>query len=66
VIENKDIVRTKNENVLNSLTGKLTGVRIVQKSAAPGAYDTQIDIRGMGPALFVVMVLFATRLSSRE
>lgn len=54
VIDNKDIVRTKNENVLNSLTGKLPGVRIVQKSAAPGAYDTQIDIRGMGDPLFVI------------
>lgn len=54
MIDNKDIVRTKNENVLNSLTGKLPGVRIIQKSAAPGAYDTQIDIRGMGDPLFVI------------
>jgi len=54
MIDNKDIVRTKNENVLNSLTGKLPGVRIVQRSAAPGAYDTQIDIRGMGDPLFVI------------
>ncbi len=51
VIDNKDIVRTKNENVLNSLTGKLPGVRIVQKSAAPGAYNSTIDIRGMGDPL---------------
>ncbi|HEY9048646.1 MAG TPA: TonB-dependent receptor [Ohtaekwangia sp.] len=71
VIDNKDIVRTKNENVLNSLTGKLPGVRIVQKSAAPGAYDTQIDIRGMGDPLFVIDGIvrdkdFFSRMSSEE
>lgn len=71
VIDNKDIVRTKNENVLNSLTGKLPGVRIVQKSAAPGAYDTQIDIRGMGDPLFVIDGIvrdkdFFARMTSEE
>jgi len=35
VIETKDIVRTKNENVLNSMTGKLPGVRIVQRAQRP-------------------------------
>lgn len=71
VVDNKDIVRTKNENVLNSLTGKLPGVRIIQKSAAPGAYDTQIDIRGMGDPLFVVDGIvrdkdYFARMSSEE
>lgn len=71
VVENKDIVRTKNENVLNSLTGKLPGVRIIQKSAAPGAYDTQIDIRGMGDPLFVIDGIvrdkdYFARMSSEE
>jgi TonB-linked SusC/RagA family outer membrane protein len=71
VIDNQDIVRTKNENVLNSLTGKLPGVRIVQKSSAPGAYDSQIDIRGMGNPLFVVDGIvrdkdFFARLTSEE
>ena len=60
VIKGSDMVRTRNENVLNTLTGKLPGVRIVQKSSRPGAYDATIDIRGMGqgnppvPPLFVV------------
>jgi TonB-dependent SusC/RagA subfamily outer membrane receptor len=36
------------------LTGKLPGVRVVQKSSAPGDYNTVIDIRGMGTPLFVV------------
>lgn len=53
-IESKELAVTKNENVINMLTGKLPGVRVVQKSSRPGAYDTQIDIRGMGEPLFVV------------
>ncbi|MCK7531343.1 MAG: TonB-dependent receptor plug domain-containing protein [Marinilabiliales bacterium] len=50
----KQLAVTKNESVVNMLTGKLPGVRVVQKSAAPGAYNTIIDIRGMGTPLFVV------------
>lgn len=53
-IKNEDLILTKNENVANMLTGKMPGVRVVQKSSAPGAYDTTIDIRGMGTPLFVV------------
>lgn len=53
-IKNEDIVITKNENVVNMLTGKMAGVRVVQKSSQPGAYDATIDIRGMGTPLFVV------------
>ncbi len=47
-LKGSDMVRTRNENVINMLTGKVPGVRVVQKSAAPGAYDVTIDIRGMG------------------
>lgn len=53
-ISGADMTRTKNENTVNMLTGKVPGVRVVQKSSAPGAYDTQIDIRGMGDPLFVI------------
>lgn len=53
-IKNEELIVTKNENVTNMLTGKLPGVRVVQKSSAPGAYDTKIDIRGMGDPLFVI------------
>lgn len=54
VVEGGDLARTKNENVVNMLTGKAPGVRVVQKSAAPGDYDATIDIRGMGDPLFVI------------
>jgi TonB-linked SusC/RagA family outer membrane protein len=50
-IQGSDMVRTRNENVLNTLTGKLPGVRVSQKSSRPGAYDATIDIRGMGAAV---------------
>lgn len=53
-VKSESLVVTKNENVVNMLTGKMPGVRVVQKSSAPGAYDTTIDIRGMGTPLFVV------------
>ncbi len=59
-IKGADMERTRNENTLNMLTGKVPGVRVVQKSARPGAYDATIDIRGMGagnpptPPLFVI------------
>ena len=53
-VKSEALVATKNENVINMLTGKMPGVRVVQKSAAPGAYNSIIDIRGMGTPLFVV------------
>ncbi|MBN2639534.1 MAG: TonB-dependent receptor [Bacteroidales bacterium] len=53
-IRNEELIKTKTENVVNMLTGKLPGVRVVQKSSAPGAYDSNIDIRGMGAPLFVI------------
>lgn len=53
-IKSADIVRTKNENVTNMLTGKLAGVRIVQKSSEPGTFNNTFDIRGMGDALIII------------
>jgi len=53
-IKSDELVVTKNENAVNMLTGKLTGVRVAQKSSAPGDYNSVIDIRGMGTPLFVV------------
>lgn len=53
-VRNEELIVTKNENVVNMLTGKLPGVRVVQKSSAPGSYDATIDIRGMGAPLFVI------------
>src|SRR5690606_1273543 len=53
-VTNKEITITKNENVVNMLTGKLPGVRITQQTGQPGAFESNIDIRGMGEPLIVV------------
>lgn len=53
-IDNKEMTVTKNENVVNMLSGKVPGLRITQLSAQPGAADNKIDIRGMGTPLIVV------------
>ncbi|MEO5562388.1 MAG: SusC/RagA family TonB-linked outer membrane protein, partial [Chitinophagaceae bacterium] len=48
------IVTTKNENILNTLTGKIPGLRIVQNTSEPGAFNNSYDIRGMGNPLIVI------------
>ena len=53
-VTNREMVITKNENVVNMLSGKVAGVRISQRSSQPGEFDNAIDIRGMGTPLFVV------------
>ena len=53
-VESKELITTKNTNVQNMLTGKLPGVRNIQKTSAPGDFSNQFDIRGMGSPLLVV------------
>lgn len=53
-IKGDDIVTTKNENVLNMLTGKVPGLRIVQNSSEPGQFKNEIDIRGFGAPLVII------------
>lgn len=49
-----DIVKTKSENPVNMLTGRLPGLRVWQKSAEPGSYNASLDIRGMGSPLVII------------
>jgi len=54
-VSNKELTVTKNENVVNMLAGKMPGLRITQRTAQPGSYNTKIDVRGYGAdPLFVV------------
>ena len=53
-IINKEIITTKNENIMNMMTGKVPGVRIVQKSAEPGSFNNTFDIRGLGNPLVII------------
>jgi len=54
-IQNKDIVTTKNESVVNMLTGKIPGVRIVQTTAEPGSYANDLNVRGFQTAPLIVI-----------
>lgn len=53
-VKGTEMRQTKNENPQNMLTGRVAGVRVWQKSAEPGAYSANFDIRGMGAPLVVI------------
>lgn len=53
-ISSEKLVATKSTNVQNMLTGKVPGVRVVQKTSEPGEFNNQFDIRGFGSPLIVV------------
>jgi TonB-linked SusC/RagA family outer membrane protein len=53
-VNNEQIIATKNLNIQNMLTGKLPGLRVIQKTAEPGQFTNQFDIRGLGSPLLVV------------
>ena len=53
-IKGSEMIQTKNENPQNMLTGKIAGVRVWQKSAEPGTFNNNFDIRGLGAPLVVI------------
>ncbi|MDP4209239.1 MAG: TonB-dependent receptor [Bacteroidota bacterium] len=53
-VKGSEMVQTKNENPQNMLTGRIAGVRVWQKSAEPGTYNANFDIRGMSSPLVVI------------
>lgn len=54
-IKGSELLRTKNENPQNMLTGRVPGVRVWQKSSEPGTFTTSFDIRGFeGDPLVVI------------
>jgi TonB-linked SusC/RagA family outer membrane protein len=53
-IGSKDIVITKHNNIENSLTGKIAGVKVIQRSSEPGVFNNEFSIRGMGKPLIVI------------
>jgi TonB-linked SusC/RagA family outer membrane protein len=53
-VNNEQIVATKSGNVQNMLTGKLPGLRVIQKTSEPGEFTNQFDIRGLGDPLLIV------------
>jgi TonB-linked SusC/RagA family outer membrane protein len=53
-VNNEQIIATKNLNIQNMLSGKLPGLRVIQKTSEPGQFTNQFDIRGLGSPLLVV------------
>ena len=53
-IKGDDVIKTKNENIQNMVAGKISGVRVTQKTSEPGAFNNNFDIRAMGTPLFII------------
>lgn len=53
-VSGKEITTTKNEDLRNMLSGKMSGVRVIQGSSEPGTYNGSLDIRGLGAPLIIV------------
>ncbi|MBN2485837.1 MAG: TonB-dependent receptor [Bacteroidales bacterium] len=53
-VKGDEMRQTKNENPQNMLTGRIAGVRVWQRSAEPGAFANNLDIRGLGDPLVVI------------
>lgn len=53
-VKGTEMLQTKNENPQNMLTGRIAGVRVWQKSAEPGSYSADLDIRGLGAPLVII------------
>lgn len=53
-VNSREIVTTKNENILNMLTGKVAGLRVVQNTGEPGDFNNYMDIRGLGTPLIII------------
>ncbi|QHS56382.1 TonB-dependent receptor [Mucilaginibacter sp. 14171R-50] len=53
-VSGSEITTTKNENVINSLTGKVAGLRVTQNSAEPGTFNSSFSIRGFGDPLVII------------
>ncbi len=53
-VKGDEMTRTKNENPQNMLAGRVSGVRVWQKSSEPGTFNNAFDVRGMGTPLIII------------
>jgi TonB-linked SusC/RagA family outer membrane protein len=49
-----EMEKTASVDAVNTLTGRVPGVRVAQYSSEPGTFDTNIDIRGFGTPLYII------------
>ena len=54
IADTKIIKSISSTNVVSGLAGKLPGLRVIQRSDEPGAFNALYDIRGFGTPLIVV------------
>lgn len=62
-ITGDDMVKTKNTNIQNMLTGRVPGLRVVQKTSEPGSFSMDFDIRGFGAPLIIIDGIPRTNMS---
>lgn len=53
-VKSEDIVSTKQNNLISSLQGKVAGLQIRQQSGKPGAFNTDLNLRGYGEPLVII------------
>ena len=53
-VKSEDIVATKQSNLISSLQGKVAGLQIRQQSGKPGAFNTDLKLRGFGEPLVII------------
>lgn len=53
-VKSEDIVATKQSNLISSLQGKVPGLQIKQQSGRPGAFNTDLNLRGFGAPLVII------------
>ncbi len=53
-VKSEDIVSTKQNNLISSLQGKVPGLQIRQQSGKPGAFNTDLNLRGFGEPLVII------------
>ncbi len=53
-ITSKTILTTTSNDLVNKLQGKVSGLNIRRNTDTPGAYDSNINIRGFGTPLYII------------
>jgi TonB-linked SusC/RagA family outer membrane protein len=53
-ISGEELSKTKTGNIQNALIGRMTGVKVNQRSSEPGTFNSDFNIRGMGTPLIVI------------
>ncbi|MDR0559002.1 MAG: TonB-dependent receptor [Prevotellaceae bacterium] len=53
-ISGTELTKTKTGNIQNAIVGRMTGVKVNQRTSEPGTFNSDFNIRGMGTPLVVI------------